>query len=73
MEEKNYKLKFFISATYVSGLHIETRLKVSVVIDCVCLEVLCFQSTFGEENACEKWGSGSVKVLWKVASASGYV
>jgi len=44
MEEtkKNYKLKFFISATYVSGLHVETRLKVSVMIDCVCLEVLAF-------------------------------
>ena len=41
-QKKNYKLKIFISATYVSGLHVGTRLKVSVMIDCVCLEVLAF-------------------------------
>jgi len=60
-KKKFYKLKFFISATYVSGLHVEARLKVSVMIDCVCLEVLAFSPLSAKRM---QMRSGEV-VRWK--------
>lgn len=39
---KHYRLKFLITASYVSGLRVKACLKGSVMIDCVYLEVLAF-------------------------------